>query len=253
MRSGSLLLVPTPRVSKTLILVRRSLTRPLPPSVTSFTLPVAPIWDGTTFQDQTDAFFYDPVADFIQGFDNIPRATSNTRALNFNGNMWVMGGGFNLTSNEVNIYDTSIPDWIIGPAFMTARRNFPIDTDGTTRIWLAGGYASDGITPLNSMEIFCAGGPTPSPTPTPTCQVTYTTGSCHWHDNRRWHRYRQPLRRLHHAGESTLLGERIRWHSDFSGVCRVQRHAAVRGRAPTEAVILQCSACRWIRLKAVRS
>ena len=47
--------------------------------------------------------------------------------------------------------DTDLP-------FVTARRNFPTDTDGTTRIWLAGGYASDGITPLSSMERFCAGG-----------------------------------------------------------------------------------------------
>ena len=28
------------------------------------------------------------------------------------------------------------------PAFANARRNFPTDTDGTTRIWLAGGYDS---------------------------------------------------------------------------------------------------------------
>jgi len=41
---------------------------------------------------------------------------------------------------------------------MTARRTFPTDTDGTTRIWLAGGYANDNVTPLSSMEIFCAGG-----------------------------------------------------------------------------------------------
>jgi len=42
---------------------------------------------------------------------------------------------------------------------MTARRNFPTDTNGTSRIWLSGGYASDGITPLRSMEIFtCAQG-----------------------------------------------------------------------------------------------
>ena len=128
-------------------------------------------WNGTTLVDQTDAFFYDPVADFIQGFDNIPRATAETRALTFNtgsgGDMWVMGGGRTPPnpSSQVDIYDTSIPDWITGPAFMTARRNFPTDTDGTSRIWLAGGYASDGITPLSSMEIFCAGaGPTPSPT-----------------------------------------------------------------------------------------
>jgi hypothetical protein len=41
---------------------------------------------------------------------------------------------------------------------MTPRRNFPTDTNGTTNIWLAGGYASDGITPLSSTEVFCSGG-----------------------------------------------------------------------------------------------
>src|SRR5438132_12128815 len=40
-----------------------------------------------------------------------------------------------------------------------------------------GGYASDGVTPLNSMEIFCYAAPTPSeppgtPTATPTSTVT---------------------------------------------------------------------------------
>ena len=32
--------------------------------------------------------------------------------------------------------------WV--PPFATARRNFPTDTDGTNRIWLSGGYGSDG-------------------------------------------------------------------------------------------------------------
>ena len=39
--------------------------------------------------------------------------------------------------------------WTTEVPFATARRNFPTDTDGTTSIWLAGGYASDGITPLS--------------------------------------------------------------------------------------------------------
>ena len=41
--------------------------------------------------------------------------------------------------------------------FMTARRNFPLDTDGTSRIWLAGGYDSTGV-PMASMEMFAAAG-----------------------------------------------------------------------------------------------
>ncbi len=71
--------------------------------------------------------------------------------------MWVLGGAFNLISNEVDVYDPVGNSWSLGPAFTTARRNFPTDTDGTTRIWLAGGYDST-IAPLNSMEIFCNAG-----------------------------------------------------------------------------------------------
>ena len=123
--------------------------------------------------DTTNSFVYDPVADSISTIAPIPRATGETRALNFNGLMLVMGGGRTAPnpSNEVDIYDPGTNSWTTGtpvPAFATARRNFPTDTDGTTRIWLAGGYDSTGV-PVASMEIFCAAaGPTPSPTPTPT-------------------------------------------------------------------------------------
>ncbi len=63
-------------------------------------------------------------------------------------------------------------------------------------------------------------------------------GYYHWHHNRGRHGYRQPLRRLHYAGESTLPSKRIRQSADFSGVCRVEWHATVRDRAPTQAVLL---------------
>src|SRR5437764_15097821 len=89
--------------------------------------------------------------------------------------MWPSG------SNEVDFYDADTDSWSLGPAFNTARRNFPTDTDGTTRIWVAGGYGDDGNTPISAMEIFCAaGGQTPSPTPsvppspTPTATPTVT-------------------------------------------------------------------------------
>jgi len=89
--------------------------------------------------------------------------------------MWVMGGAFNLISNEVDVYDPSTNTWSLGPPFATARRNFPTDTDGTSRIWLAGGYDST-ILPLASMEIFtCQPSPTPTPTPTVTPTATPTT------------------------------------------------------------------------------
>jgi len=128
--------------------------------------------------DTTNSFVYDPAADSISTIAPIPRATGETRALNFNGLMLVMGGGRTAPnpSNEVDIYDPGTNSWTTGtpvPAFATARRNFPTDTDGTTRIWLAGGYDSTGV-PVASMEIFCAAAPTPSPTPTPTVTPSVT-------------------------------------------------------------------------------
>jgi plastocyanin len=120
--------------------------------------------------DTTNSFSFDPVGNSIGTIAAIPRATGETRALNFNGQMWVMGGGRVAPnpSNEVDIYDPGTNSWTTGDPFVNGRRNFPTDTDGTTRIWLAGGYDVDGVTPLASMEIFCAAGAPPSPTPTPT-------------------------------------------------------------------------------------
>ena len=119
--------------------------------------------------DTTNSFSFDPAGNTIGSIAAIPRATGETRALNFNGQMWVMGGGRVAPnpSNEVDIYDPGTNSWTTGDPFVTGRRNFPTDTDGTSRIWLAGGYDSTGV-PVASMELFCAAGPAPSPTPTPT-------------------------------------------------------------------------------------
>jgi len=112
--------------------------------------------------DTTNSFSFNPIANSIGTIAAIPRATGETRALNFNGKMLVMGGGRVAPnpSNEVDIYDPGSNTWTTGnpvPAFMTARRNFPTDTDGTQHIWLSGGYATDNVTPLNSTEVFCSG------------------------------------------------------------------------------------------------
>src|SRR5262245_45984019 len=135
-------------------------------------------WDpvGLTVIDTTNSFSFDPVADTIGTTAPIPRATGETRALNFNGQMWVMGGGRvpPNPSNEVDIYDPGTNTWTTGDPFVNARRNFPTDTDGTSRIVLSGGYDIDGFTPLMSTEIFCAAGATPTPTPTPTVTPTPT-------------------------------------------------------------------------------
>ena len=128
-------------------------------------------WDpiGVTVIDTTNSFSFDPVANTIGTIAAIPRATGETRALNFNGQMYVMGGGRVAPnpSNEVDIYDPGSNSWTTGDPFVTGRRNFPTDTDGTSRIWLAGGYDATAV-PIASMELFCAAGATPSPTPTPT-------------------------------------------------------------------------------------
>ena len=133
---------------------------------------------GGTVIDTTNSFKFDFTANTTSSIAAIPRATGETRALTFNGQMLVMGGGRVAPnpSNEVNIYDPVSNTWTTStpvPAFATARRNFPTDTDGTTKIWLAGGYDNTGV-PVASMEIFCNAEATPTPTPTPTVTPTAT-------------------------------------------------------------------------------
>ena len=137
-------------------------------------------FQGGAVVDTTNSFSFDPVANTIGSIAAIPRATGETRALNFNGQMYVMGGGRVAPnpSNEVDIYDPASNTWSLGIPFNNARRNFPTDTNGTDHIWLAGGYDIDGITPLASMEIFdcpqVTPTPTPTVTPTPTPSVSPT-------------------------------------------------------------------------------
>lgn len=135
-------------------------------------------YQGGTVVDTTNSFSFNPNANTIGTIAPIPRATGETRALTFNGKMLVMGGGRVAPnpSSEVDAYDPVANTWAINvpvPAFGTARRNFPTDTDGTTRIWLAGGYAP--TTPTDSTERFCVGGgPTATPTSTATATATAT-------------------------------------------------------------------------------
>ena len=123
---------------------------------------------GGAVIDTNNSFSFDPTTNTIGSIPAIPRATGETRALSFNGLMLVMGGGRVAPnpSNEVDVFGPG--GWTTGspvPAFMTARRNFAVDTNGTDHIWLVGGYAP--TTATASMEIFCS--TAPSPTPTPTC------------------------------------------------------------------------------------
>jgi N-acetylneuraminic acid mutarotase len=132
-------------------------------------------YQGGTVIDTTNSFSFDPVANTIGSIAAIPRATGETRGLNFNGKMYVMGGGRVAPnpSNEVDIYDPATNSWSVGVPFNNARRNFPTDTNGTDHIWLSGGYDVDGLTPLASMEIFNC--PQASPTPTATATATATS------------------------------------------------------------------------------
>jgi hypothetical protein len=111
-------------------------------------------FDAATLADSADAFKYDPVNNTWSAIPNIPRATGETRAVAMGNKMYVLGGGRTAPnpSNEVDIYDPGTNTWSIGNHFITARRNFPADTDGSSRIWLAGGYDSSGML-LNTTEI----------------------------------------------------------------------------------------------------
>ena len=137
-------------------------------------------FQGGTVVDTTNSFSFNPAANTIGGIASIPRATGETRGLNFCNRMYVMGGGRVAPnpSNEVDVYDPVSNMWSLGMPFMNARRNFPADTDGTNNIWLAGGY--EPATPAGDMEIFhcsvspCGASPTPTATPTVTATATAT-------------------------------------------------------------------------------
>src|SRR5439155_11042135 len=101
---------------------------------------------GTTVTDMAESFKYDPAANTWTTIANIPRMTGETRAVVMNNQMWVLGGGRTAPnpSNEVDIYNPGSNTWTTGLPFATARRNFPADSDGSSRIWLAGGYDASG-------------------------------------------------------------------------------------------------------------
>src|SRR5207302_269091 len=130
---------------------------------------------GGVLTDTNNAFVYDAVADSISTLPDIPDATSNTRAVNFCSQMYVLGGNFNAPTNEVQIYDPVSNTWSVGIPFAIAGRNFAADTDGTNNIWKAGGYDVN-LTIIASMEIFnCPVSPCGSASPTPTATATPTS------------------------------------------------------------------------------
>src|SRR5262249_11710109 len=134
-------------------------------------------YQGGTVVDTNNSFSFNPTTNGIGSIAAIPRATGETRGLNFNGKMYVMGGGRVAPnpSNEVDIYDPVANSWSVGQPSVHARRNFPTDTNGADHIWLSGGYDIDGVTPLQSTEIFTC--PQASPTPTATATATTTASA----------------------------------------------------------------------------
>jgi N-acetylneuraminic acid mutarotase len=132
-----------------------------------------------TLTDTANSYRYDPTADSITTIASIPRATSNTRGLNFCNKLWVLGGQFPTPSNEVDIYDPAANTWTVSTPMPDARRNSAMDTDGTNRIWFAGGYDGGGAI-VASMFIFncpvspCGASPTPTATATATRTPTAT-------------------------------------------------------------------------------
>jgi hypothetical protein len=113
---------------------------------------------GGTLTDTTESSSYDPVADVIALITTIPRATGETRAVTApDGSIWVLGGGRIAPnpSNEVDVYDPVGNAWSLGPAFSTARRNFPAGIDPVVgTIWATGGYDTSGTTLLDINEQF---------------------------------------------------------------------------------------------------
>ena len=82
----------------------RWVTYPPRPSAASSIRVGAAIFTAGVLTDTTNSFVYNPVANTIGTITAIPRATGETRALNFNGKMLVMGGGRTAPnpSNEVD-------------------------------------------------------------------------------------------------------------------------------------------------------
>jgi hypothetical protein len=114
------------------------------------------IFVNNAVTDWNAAYRYDPRTDTIVTLPVVPRAVGETQAVTASdGTIWVLGGGRNAPNpnTEVDIYHPGTNTWTVGPSLPTARRNFAAAIDPTTnRIWAAGGYAADNVTPLAILE-----------------------------------------------------------------------------------------------------
>ena len=84
-------------------------------------------YQGGTVVDTTNSFSFNPTTNTIGTIAAIPRATGETRGLNFNGQMYVMGGGRVAPnpSNEVDVYDPGTNTWSTRPAVLHCAAQLP--------------------------------------------------------------------------------------------------------------------------------
>ena len=155
-RFGSLHLTQPPGCRRVRFCQFRLATYQPPPSVVSSTQVAAPISRPALSPIRQTHLSMTRWLDSIDTIAPIPSATGNTRAVNF-ATADVGHGWWNFNPPPPMRWTLRSRQlirgrWITGSAFANARRNFPTDTDGTTRIWKAGGY--DSGVPIASMEIF---------------------------------------------------------------------------------------------------
>ena len=110
-------------------------------------------WEGTAIHDSNNSFIYDPVADSISTIASVPRSHGRDPSDCLRSDWWHrlsdVGHGRRERrdpSNEVDGYDRISHFWSGWFPFITPRRNFATDGELFCYIYIAGGYASDGVT-----------------------------------------------------------------------------------------------------------
>lgn len=116
-------------------------------------------YDGA-LSDTQNLYRYDPAADSFTTLAAMTTATSNSGAVTmFGETMWVVGGGFNATVQDVQVYDPAANTWTAAPIVPDARRNFAMAIDPATgKIFATGGYIDS--TPSDASVAFTACVPT---------------------------------------------------------------------------------------------
>ena len=129
-------------------------------------------YDGSVTDTQA-LYRYDPAADSFTTLASLTTATSNTKAVTmFGETMWVLGGGFGATVQDVQVYDPVANTWTAGPIVPDARRNFAADIDPATgKIYASGGYLDSAPTDASLAFTACV------PTSVTVSSVQATSGA----------------------------------------------------------------------------